>query len=74
MARVAVGRQPLDAKKEAGMLDNYALLFPGYDEYQFDLDSIWHDPYVLTSIISALHESVWTLDEVQGKAQQSLNL
>lgn len=27
----------------------------GYDEYRYDLDAIEHDPYVLTSILSALH-------------------
>ena len=36
-----------------------------YDEYHFDLDSIEHDPYVLISILSVLHEGAWTLDEVQ---------
>ena len=39
---------------------------PGYDEYRFDLDEIKHDPYVLTSILSALHNGVFTLGEVQG--------
>ena len=38
----------------------------GYDEYRFDLDEIGHDPYVLTSILSALHEGVYTLGDVQG--------
>lgn len=37
-----------------------------YNEYHFDLDEIEHDPYVLLSILSALHEGVFTLDEVQG--------
>ena len=40
-----------------------------YDEYHFDLDTIEHDPYVLISIISALHQGEWTLDEVQGTLQ-----
>lgn len=47
-------------------LDNYESLHPGYDEYRFDLDEISHDPYVLTSILSALHGGAFTLDEVQG--------
>ena len=47
-------------------LDNYKSLHPGYDEYRFDLDEIGHDPYVLTSILAALHEGVFTLDGVQG--------
>ena len=37
-----------------------------YDEYHYDLDEIKHDPYVLLSIVSALHEGAWTIDEVQG--------
>lgn len=40
-----------------------------YDEYHFDLDTIEHDPYVLISMISALNEGAWTLDEVQGTLQ-----
>ena len=40
-----------------------------YDEYQFDLDEIEHDPYVLISILSALHEGVFTIDQVQGDLQ-----
>ena len=40
-----------------------------YDEYHFDLDDIEHDPYVLLSIISAMHEGAWTVDEVQGTLQ-----
>lgn len=47
-------------------LDNFESLHPGYDEYRFDLDEIGHDPYVLISILSALHEGVFTIDEVQG--------
>ena len=40
-----------------------------YDEYHFDLDAIEHDPYVLISMITALHQGEWTLDEVQGTLQ-----
>lgn len=40
-----------------------------YDDYHFDLDTIEHDPYVLISIITALHQGEWTLDEVQGTLQ-----
>lgn len=36
-----------------------------YDEYHYDLDSIEHDPYVLLSILSALHNGCFTVDEVQ---------
>ena len=37
-----------------------------YDEYHFDLDEIGHDPYVLTSILSALHDGVYAQADVQG--------
>ena len=40
-----------------------------YDEYHFDLDDIEHDPYVLISILTALHQGEWTLAEVQGTLQ-----
>ena len=45
-----------------------------YDEYHFDLDTIEHDPYVLISIITALHQGEWTLDEVQGTLQMLFDL
>lgn len=40
-----------------------------YDEYHYDLDDIEHDPYVLLSILSALHEGTFTIDQVQGDLQ-----
>ena len=40
-----------------------------YDEYHFDLDEIEHDPYVLISILSVLHEGEWTLAQVQGNLE-----
>ena len=40
-----------------------------YDEYHFDLDEIEHDPYVLLSLLCALHEGQWTIGEVQGTLQ-----
>ena len=40
-----------------------------YDEYHYDLDEIEHDPYVLLSILSALHEGQFTIDQVQGDLQ-----
>ena len=45
-------------------LDNYERTH-GYDEYHYDLDDIEHDPYVLISILSALHPGEWTLDDVE---------
>ena len=55
-------------------LDNYETLHPGYDEYRYDLDDISHDPYVLTSILSALHGGAYTLDEVQGDLDRLFGL
>ena len=51
------------------MLDNIESEYPGYDEYRVNADEIEHDPYVLISILSALHEGEFTLDEVQGTLQ-----
>ena len=48
------------------MLDNIESEYPGYDEYRVNADEIEHDPYVLISILSAWHEGVFTLDEVQS--------
>ncbi len=49
-------------------LDSYESTH-NYDEYHFELDDIEHDPYVLLSIISAMHEGAWTVEEVQGTLQ-----
>ena len=40
-----------------------------YDEYHFDLDELEHDPYVLLSILSALHAEGWTLADVEDDLQ-----
>ena len=49
-------------------LDTYEATH-NYDEYHFYLDEIDHDPYVLISILSALHDGVFTLAEVQGELE-----
>ena len=46
-------------------IDNIERDHPGYDEYRYDLDDIKHDPYVLTSILTALHLE-YTRAEVQS--------
>ena len=51
-------------------LDNYESTHD-YDEYHFELDEIEHDPYVLISIITAMQEGGWTIDEV-GDLLQTL--
>ena len=55
-------------------IDHYASLHPGYDEYNFDLDEIKHDPYVLISILTAYHQGEWTRSEVQGTIQMLFDL
>ena len=55
------------AAKEANLqqeLDHYEESHPGYDEYQYELDEIAHDPYVLISILTALHHK-FQIDDVQ---------
>ena len=72
-----LGAEAAYAEMEADLqheLDNYESLHPGYDEYRFDLDDIGHDPYVLTSILSALHGGAYTLDEVQGDLDRLFGL
>ena len=49
-------------------LDTYEATH-NYDEYHFYLDEIEHDPYVLISILSALHDGVFTLAEVQSEIE-----
>ena len=62
-----LGAEAAYAGMEAALkneLDNYADLHPGHDEYQFDLDEIGHDPYVLISLLTACHRGTWTLADV----------
>ena len=49
-------------------LDSYESIH-SYDEYHYDLDEIEHDPYNLLSILCALHEGAWTVDEVRDTLQ-----
>lgn len=63
-----LGAEATYAGMEAALkneLDNYATLHPGHDEYQFDLDEIGHDPYVLISLLTAYHRGAWTLEQVR---------
>ena len=66
-----LGAEAAYAALEAGLqdaLDSYTRTH-SYDEYHFDLDGIGHDPYVLLSILSALHEEGWTLAAVEDDLQ-----
>ncbi len=42
---------------------------PGYDEYQYHLDTIEHDPWQLTSFLTTLYDD-YTRSEVQAKLQE----
>ena len=42
---------------------------PGYNEYQYHLDSIEHDPWQLTSFLTTLYDD-YTRSEVQGKLKE----
>ncbi len=62
------GAEDVYADLEADLqdeLDNFEALHPGYDEYVYNLDEIGHDPYVLVSILSAMHHE-FTVDEVRN--------
>jgi hypothetical protein len=54
------------------MLNNIEREYPGYDEYRVNADEIEHDPYVLISILSALHEGVFTLMKRKAPLKCSL--
>ena len=43
---------------------------PGYDEYQYHLDEITHDPWQLTSFLTTLYDN-YTRSEVQAKLKET---
>ena len=48
-----------------GRIDQIETDYPGYDEYEYALDNIDHDPYQLASLLSVLYED-YTVNEVTG--------
>ena len=45
-------------------LDHYERYHPGYDHYDVEYQEIWHDPYALIAIISAVKNGEqWTIDD-----------
>ena len=48
------------------ILDYLYLYYIGYNEYNVCADQIGHAPYVLISILSALHEGEFTIEDVNG--------
>ena len=63
----------MEAELQA-QLDNYGTDH-SYNEYHYDLDEITHDPYVLASMLTALHDGeAWTLSDVDGDLQTLFDL
>lgn len=63
--------------KEANMkdiLDNISFYYSGYDEYNVTADGLGHDPYILISILSALHEGAFTINDVQDELDMLFDL
>ena len=54
-------------------LDNYEFLYPGYDEYRITGEVGGHDPYVLTSILSAIYEK-YTIEDVHDTLDRIFSL
>lgn len=38
-------------------INSAELIYPGYDEYQYDVDTIGHDPYVLMAYLTAAYQN-----------------
>lgn len=54
-------------------LDNYEFMYPGYDEYRITGEVTGHDPYVLTSILSAIYEK-YTIEDVHDTLERIFSL
>ncbi|MBP3195804.1 MAG: hypothetical protein J6N21_02210 [Butyrivibrio sp.] len=59
-------------KEKEGVLqnriDNIETEYPDYDEYKYELDTIYHNPYELAALLTVLHE-----DYTEERTQESLN-
>lgn len=47
-------------------IDRYPADHPQYDEFQYELDDIWHDPHALISLVSAHANDEWKINNVCG--------
>ena len=54
-------------------LDNYKFLYPGYEEYRITGEVSGHDPYVLTSILSAMYGR-YTIEDVHDMLERIFSL
>lgn len=56
-------------------IDHYERYHPGYDEYLVDAAEIWHDPYVLTAIVSAYFDGqAWTVESAYPVLEKYFDL
>ena len=56
-------------------LDHYETRHPGHDEYRYELQEIWHDPYALIAIVSAYHGGEeWTIGSAYGTLERYFQL
>jgi len=59
-------------KEKEGVLqsriDNIETEYPDYDEYKYELDTIYHNPYELAALLTVLHE-----DYTEERAQETLS-
>ena len=51
-------------------IEQFEETYPDYEDYDYDLDEIGHDPYVLLSMVSAMVEGAWTADEVEDVLEE----
>jgi len=54
-------------------IDNIESTYPGYDEYRYDLDDIFHNPHELASCLTSLLQS-YTPATAQAEMQRIFNL
>lgn len=54
-------------------IDDIESDYPGYDEYNYYLDEIGHNPYQLAAILTVIYED-YTREEAQGMLQTILDL
>lgn len=68
-ASYAAKEQDLQAE-----LDNYEARHPGYDEYRYKLDGIYHDPHQLAAYLSAYFGGAYTLSGARTQIQAVFDL
>ena len=54
-------------------LDNYEFMYPGHEEYRITGEVSGHDPYVLTSILSAMYGK-YTIEDVHDTLERIFSL